>query len=174
MIEYGELLAGVERLEKMGGLQEALDLLHKMKQVFPDRENEIVLRMLKIMFQQEHYEETLDVAVEYISNDDGSIFQWLLQMYYDPFREESENIKKRNMECLEQYAYFYDAEDKNNIKALLYDGCEKLIFCGEQTIGRYVGTPEIELKNDEIALISNVLNIPCLAEQISKDRKSVV
>lgn len=172
MTDYEGLLAGVQRLIDMGGLQEALELLQKMKQIFPDRTNEIELEILKIMFQQERYEETLNEALEYMSesNADGRIYQWLLEMYYDPFQEESERIYRHNMECLEQYEYFYGSEDKNGIKTLLYDGCEKIIFCGNQSIVGYAGIPEVELQNDEIVLIQNMLNIEVLAEQINKTK----
>lgn len=172
MTDYEGLLAGAERLIGMGGLREALELLQKMKQIFPDRINEIELEILKIMFQQERYEETLDEALVHISesNDDGRIYQWLIEMYYDPFREESERMYQHNMECLEQYEYFYGSKDKSDIKALFYDGCEKIIFCGNQSIGGYAGIPEEELQSDEIALIQNMLNVDVLAEQISKTK----
>lgn len=170
MTEYENLLAGVERLEKMGGLQEALGILQKIKQVFPNQENEIVLRMLNIMFQQERYEEALDTALEYVKNGDGSIFQWCLEQYYEPFREEAENIKRRNLECLERYEYYYGAAEKHTVKALLYDGCEKLVFCEGRTITKHSAVSGIQLENEEIVLISNVIDLAWLAEQIHQTK----
>lgn len=169
-MKYEEMLAGVDRLLEMGGLQEALDLLQKMRRVFPEQQNELELCILQIMFQRGRYAEALEEALQYLPYDDGQIYQWIMSSYYEPFQEDAKALQQDNLRCLEQYEYYYGVTDNNAIKTLLYDGCDTLIYCSQDKIVRHTGVSDIELQNDEITLIANAMNIDCLAEQISKPR----
>lgn len=170
MSKYEELLAGVERLENMGGLQEAIELLKKMIEIFPEQQHDLELRILQIMFRQERYEEALDEALEFIPKDDGRIYEWLIDRYYEPFLQESENMRKHNIECIGQYEYYYGVEDDPQVKTLFYNGYDKLVYCRDHEIVVYKGIPEIELRSDEVTLIADVIHVACLAEQISRTK----
>lgn len=172
MNEYEKLLAGAERLKNMGGYQEALEILKRMAELFPEQQHEIQLEILKIKYDQGLYQEALDEALTYLPTDSGKIFQWILQAYYSSFEKESQEVYERNMELLRQYKYYYDSSEEITVKALYYDENEWLYFYydNNHTISFLKETFEITFSSDEIVLIQNALNLECLIEQIQKTK----
>lgn len=170
MTEYEKMLAGVQRLEQMGGWQEALELLCRIKEIFPDQLLEIELQILECLYIQQQYEEALDEAASCMRFDDGSIMRWMIERYYEPFEDEAEALQRRNLEYLQQYECYYGEDDTRHIKALLYDGVDKLIFCGDNLIKKYVGTPQMEIEKHETDLFFNIVNVSWIKEQIDKTK----
>ena len=169
MAEYEKLIVGVEHLEEIGGSQEAVDLLQKMKQIFSDHVSEIEIRILEYMYKQEQYEDVLN-EVWSCQVDDEHIYHWLLEKYYTPFQKETEALRKCNMDCLARYKYYYGTADEMNITALLYNGYDTLFFYEGDMLKKHIGISEIEMKDNEVVLIANALNIDSLAEQVRKTR----
>ena len=169
-MEYEELISKVAQFESFEFIDEAVEILNKMKQIFPDKLIEIEQKKIELIFRQERYEEALREAIDFMPNDDGKIYHWVLENYYYPFKEESEALWQTNIEQLTQYEYYYGPTGVNLVKTLLYDGFEKIIYCKNGEIYNGVGVPTLEIQKSQVVLVKNMFNIDLLSDILHKTK----
>ena len=121
---------------------------------------------LESMINMQMFEEALEEALSYLPDDDGSIKNWIFDVYYEPYREDSMKMLNHNIASLEKYEYYYGIKYDRGIKTLLYDECENIVFYNGKEIVKKTMNTQVYFENDKIILVSNMLDLKKLAEHI--------
>lgn len=171
---YDELIERIEQLEREEESEESFRLLVEMKKAFPQRVSDIEYRILEFMIRMGWFEAALDEALSHLLQVyDKKIEQWIFDIFYEPFCEEAMKIYQHNVKCLQKYEHYYGVTCGKNIKNLLYDGDRKIVFydSNKKTIvKRTIEKLQLELKEEKVILVSNMINIEKLSQQIHETR----
>lgn len=150
----------------MGALEEAIEMLLLMKQKLPVAETEIQIEIWRVKFLQGLYEKVLYEALPYMENNER-IRLWILEQYYEPFRQQHQNMLQKNFMFLKQYKYYYGEAETNETKILWYDGGGTLVFEHRNKIYKLLDNMQF-LKCEDPILACNFLNMIRLLKYIRK------
>lgn len=125
-------------MEEKGCVTEALQLINKIMQTFPEYRKEILFEKAKLEYRNNMDKNALiDLIMTFNLSEDQEIYQLILEAYYVPNKFILQETYQRNLELLKHYPYYMDIFEEvprlyfpiwNDDKMLIYVNSSKKHF----------------------------------------------